>query len=159
MIRGLRWSNVGWIGLFSLILLMMATGPGYLKLNYGLLISTWEVAQLGGTSFLKWQGEAAQQLDQETQKRYGADPWAKVAIDCVTTAQPNSATLQEADLKALKLKKPSDRHELIQRFGQPYCRTVSGADHWRITGDRILQAEYNPLKTHIKDSKPNQKKP
>ena len=157
MIRGLTWKNASWVAGFSVLLILMASGPGYLKLNWGLLFQVWEVLTTSAASAWKWQGEAAQMLDQETQKRYGADPWAQVAIDCVTTPLPNSATLQEAEVKSLKLKKPADRHDLITRFGQPYCRTVSGADHWRITGDRILQAEYSPLKVQIK-STPSQKK-
>ena len=158
MIRGLRWSNVGWLTCFSLILIMTATAPGYLKLNYGLLVSIFEIAKSGGASLLAWQREAAQVLDQETQRRYGADPWAPIAIKCVTTALPNSATLQETDVRNLLIKPPHDRYELIKQFGEPYCRSVEAYDLWRISGNRILQVQYNPLKYQVKDSAGDKKR-
>lgn len=138
-IRGLRWSNVAWLMFFVALVPMIASADGYLKLNYGLITSAWSTLESGGKNLWKAQGQAARQIDKETQQRYGYDPIEPRAKQCVSRVVP-SRPLPVSALGMVKF--ATNRNALISQIGMPYCQLVSGADIWLVEKSQVFRVEY-----------------
>ncbi len=141
MIRGLTWANVGWLALFFVILIMTISADGPWQLNWAIGSGAFNKIQEGFTGLSKASGKAAQNLDIETQKRYGYDPIEPRAASCATTP---SLTGRIGMTDVVKAKASTNRVNLIKLIGSPYCKESTGYEIWLVGTAKTFQAGVDP---------------
>lgn len=146
MIKGLRWSNVRWLTLFTLLLIMTASAERAYRLNWGIVSTAYSKLQSGWQGAEKASVDAAKKLDTETQQRYGYDPFELRATNCVTTPNPESNRLALATL--VKLQSVRDKASLVAIVGEPYCKEASGDEIWLVDSTKVLKVS-QPFKYQL----------